>query len=249
MNGCSWTANTNCAVQSGFSPAGYTGNAVKFNFDVGLYGVSELRYDLDAEYPEMYLGLKVYFPLGTESPSVGPKFLYGTVPAGSNKLLRLWSQTIETYTSSGTTYPDARRYPIVGAQFSDSAGTGGAGVGVGDAGLKPSAGVYPFTGGTVSQLDTDSRPLLIDANRGRWLTLEMYAKQDTITATGTGNGIVRWWLDGTLLTESLNLDMYEVSYTGFGGGYVFGAVDRLLQNAGSCAYLGYFGASPTQRVF
>lgn len=244
MNGCYWGDASNLTVNSGFSHAGYLGNAVKFNFDIPITSISELRFWLNQEYPELWLGMRIYMPMGTESPSVGPKLVYPGGTGGRNKLLRLWSNTIEDYDS----YTNARRYPIVGAQWQPDYLTGGAGVSAGDAGLVPGAGVFPYSGGTVSQLDADSRPFLTDANRGRWITLEMYAKRDD-DPSGGGDGIVRWYLDGKLLTESLNLNMYEIPNSGFGGGYIMGAVDRLFANAGSCLYMDFFGVSTTRRVF
>lgn len=242
MNGCSWGGATNVSVQSGFSSVGNTGHAAKFNFDIALNGVSELRYDLGSDRPELWVGMRLYMPSGSESPSVGPRLDYPdpglSGQSGRNKLFRCWSKARINSRIS---------YPNVGAQWQPAALTSGTAIASGDAGLVPSAGIYPNDGGSVSQLDTDSRPFLTDATRGRWVTLEMYAK--AATGSGTNDGIVRWWLDGTLLTESTGLNMYETPGAGFGEGYIMGAIDRQFSNAGSCVYLDYFGVSTSGRVF
>ena len=250
MNGCAWGDVANVSIQSGFSPAGNTGHCAKFNFDIPLNDISELRFALNQPYTEIWLGLKLFMPNGDESPSRGPKLLYPDGSGGRNKLLRLWSSEFVSYGA----YSNVRSYPAVGAGWQPAYLTGG--ISDGDAGLGPSAGVFYHSGGTISFTDdtapsVQTRPFLTDANRGRWIELEFYAKRGTLSGSGVGNGdgILRTYLDGSLLTESVDLPLYEKDSAGFDSGYIMGAVDRLFTNAGSCLYLGYFGVSTTGRVF
>jgi hypothetical protein len=85
MNGISWVSQTFVDIVT--AAAIGAGNFARYREgDSG--GLAELRYDGLPNLPEVFLERGRYFPIGTESPSVGPKML--CLGALNDKDWRLW---------------------------------------------------------------------------------------------------------------------------------------------------------------
>lgn len=248
----SWGGTYNTAVISGFSRAGNTGNCLRFNFG-GVSGsqVSEQRFffgpTIDSSgattlhHSEVWLRYYVYFPSGTESPSVGPKA--ENANASNNKFMRCYA------------LPESD-YPRYGASFYRGATYNLASVAAGDAGVGGQAGLYPGTG-TVTELTgagAVAAGVVNDTTRGTWLKIEWYCKRSSLGDVGhpNGDGVLTMWLNDVQQFSYTTINSFEATPTGavsgFDGGYLFGAQDAAWTNAGTYVYLDDFAYSTTGRV-
>jgi hypothetical protein len=184
-------------------------------------GIAELRFTFGSTYPEIWQRYYIYYPTGSENPSVGPRVASTT---GNSKFSRLYS------------LPE-NQYPRRGASTYTTAPSG-------DKTLGPQAGIFPTTG-TVSEIGSRITPWLSDANRGRWIKVEFRDKGST--SAGAPNGIQTIWIDDVQVSNVTNIDDYEASGRGFDGGYLQGA-DNYMTNAGTYAYITDVAFSSTGRV-
>src|SRR5262249_53483690 len=66
--------------------------ALKFAYPAGSPAqgsTAEQRFNLGANYPELYIEWYVYYPNGTEG--LGPKYVHQAASPGNDKALRLWA--------------------------------------------------------------------------------------------------------------------------------------------------------------
>jgi hypothetical protein len=221
QNGVSWPSQVNVSVVTNFGRA--SGCSARFNFDsAGSIGWAELRFSFaNGPYPEIWQRYYLYYPDGTESPSVGPRV---ASTQDNSKFSRIYA------------LPESN-YPRRGASTYTTTPTGNKTLG-------PQAGIFPTTG-TVSEIGSRIAPFLVDANRGRWIKVEIYDKAST--SAGSPNGAQSIWLDDTLVSNVTGLDDYEADGRGFGGGYLQGA-DNTMTNAGTYVYITDVAFSTTGRV-
>lgn len=220
-NGVSWSGQVNVSVVSNFGRS--SGYSARFNFDsAGSVGWAELRFAFaNGPYPEVYQRYYLYYPNGSESPSIGPRVESTTT---NSKFSRLYA------------LPE-NNYPRRGASTYTTTPSG-------DKTLGPQAGIFPGTG-TVSEIGSRISPFLSDANRGRWIKVEMYDKAST--SAGSPNGVQTIWIDNVQVSNVTGIDDYEAAGRGFSAGYLQGA-DNIMTNAGTYVYITDVAFSTTGRV-
>jgi len=224
-----WTSGTNLGVISGFSRAGNTGNCVRFNFNIAAEAVSELRYNLGNQFPELYFRFYLYYPTGAESPTRGPR---AALSGGNNKFFRVWADAPGA-TGNGDD-------PKFGASYYSASPAG-------DSQIGAQAGVYPVSApGSVSQVPTSSpvfTPILNDSLRGTWQKIKLRVKVGT--EAGHPNAEYQLWTNDVQRWNLSGLDAYSPGgiYTGLRKGYIMGAQDAVWDNAGTYIYMSDFAVS------
>jgi hypothetical protein len=95
QNGISWISNASVDVTSAIAKTGT--RAARFRQgDSGNW--AELRFGGLANLPEVFIQFYIYYPSGTESPSVGPKVVVtGTL---NDKFFRLWGAKDADYAAN-----------------------------------------------------------------------------------------------------------------------------------------------------
>ncbi|HEX2188302.1 MAG TPA: hypothetical protein VHG51_05355 [Longimicrobiaceae bacterium] len=187
--------------------------SLKFRFgDLGAKAVTEQsRAQLNFTFPavpEVWLEWYAYYPDGTEGiPGVGA-YEHGTDTPDNNKVLRIYADG--HYSSA----------PEWGA--SSVAVANGAG---GSSRLR----LDYFPGNSHDNWLPKRRqeqPSYIDLrrDRGRWVQLRFYGRKAT---QGRADGVLRYWKDGRLMSESTTLALYDPTRTHdhFSAGYLYGAAN------------------------
>lgn len=229
-----WTGATNLGVISGFSRAGNTGNCVRFNFNIAAEAVSELRYNLGNQFPELFFRFYLYYPNGSESPTRGPR---AALTGGNNKFFRCWADT-----AGGTGNGED---PKFGASYYSLAPTG-------DSQIGAQAGVYPVSSpGSVSQVPTEApvfTPILTNSLRGTWVKVKFRMKVGT--EAGHPNAEFQCWTNDVQRWNLSALDAYSPGsvYTGLRKGYIMGAQDATWDNAGTYIYMSDFAVSTQDNI-
>lgn len=193
---------------------------------------SNIRFDGLNNLNEVYLEWFLYFPTGAESPSVGPKAK--CIGNHNDKFFRLWGGGDAGYDG----------VPIGAPTYNNKRGASLFGMGAGptyeDGEMGPEhCASTPgtqllmgqvFDGGTNYPGDSsvDHAPLLIDANRGRWVRIRVRSRECSIG--DVANGLLQIWFD-----DSLEIDDQEMRdgniYNGLGAigyttGYIMGAANN-----------------------
>lgn len=224
-----WTGVTNLGVISGFSRAGYTGNCVRFNFNIAAEAVSELRYNLGSQYSELYFRFYLYYPSGSESPTLGPRV---ALTGNNNKFFRVWADAPDGAANGED--------PKFGASYYAASPSG-------DVRLGAQAGVFPVGApGSVSQVPTETpiyTPLITDSTRGTWIKFKIRVKAGT--EAGHPNAEYQCWINDVERWNITGLDAYSPGgvYTGMRKGYIMGAQDAQWQNSGTYIYMDDFAVS------
>jgi len=227
-----WETSTNVSVISGFSRAGFSGNCVRFNFGIAAEAISELRYNLMAQYPELYFKFYLYYPNGSESPSVGPN---ASQSGSNNKFFRVWG------TTSGDTGNGSS--PRFGASYYADTPSG-------DSKIGAQGGV--FTNPTdIGQIPVDAAEyaaILNNSLRGTWVKVKLRVK--TSTATDASDAIYQCWINDVLKWNLTGLDVDDKGsgFTGFRKGYLMGAQDVTWDNSGTYVYMDDFAVSEGDNI-
>jgi hypothetical protein len=209
QGGIKWASSANVSVYSGF---GHTGShCLKFAYPAGSPAVgstAEQRFNLGANYPELYLEWYAYYPNGTEG--LGPRFVHEAASPGNDKFLRLWS---------GNQSDGNDGY----SQFTVKAGasTDVGGVAAGDEKIfaeygENMLGVGPF-GTTGSQPSSSFQSFITDSYRGRWIDIKVHVKA---ASSANNDGVIQIWRDGVQIVSATNLPTYPSG--GAGNYYNFG---------------------------
>jgi hypothetical protein len=163
--------------------------SLRFTFAAGAAGRdawSEQRFILGKRLTELYIQWYQYWPDGKEKPSLGPKFQHrrDTGP-NNNKFLRLWDEDYNRYNVKlgFSTLPKNAGDSELIAEY----GTNRLGVGRGS---------------------VPGRELVTEANRGRWVRVQVHVKLATAAAD---NGILEIWIDGRQILSTSNLKLYPGS--------------------------------------
>ena len=177
--------------------------SLKFTFAAGNEGMdawSEQRFVLGKRLGELYIQWHQYWPDGTETPSVGPKFHHRQDKGpNNNKFLRLWDEDYRHYRVKlgFSTMPK----PNGDSEMMTEFGTNERGVGV-------------------SGTRGDGRAITA-ARRGRWVKIQVHVR----LATGANNdGVIEMWLDGvrTIGNFSLRLFPGSIAANYLRNGYLMG---------------------------
>lgn len=218
-NGVKWGNTTNLGIISGFSRRGDVGSCVRFNFGIPAEAVSELRFDLGAEYPELWFEYYLYYPSGEEDVDRGPR---ASQSGSNNKFFRVYGDT----PSGDSTGSD----PRFGASYYSTTPTG-------DARLGAQAGKYQD--GSTSLIPGSENPayaqILNDSTRGRWIKVKMRVKaSDNPTVP---NGECQMWIDDIEQWNVTEVNAYSSTFSGFRKGYFQGAQDAPWDNPGTYIYM------------
>jgi hypothetical protein len=66
-----------------------------------------------------------------------------------------------------------------------------------------------------------------NVNRGQWYRLEIHARN--ASATGVNDGFLRWWIDGALAGDHVNISRPAVAWTELHGSFVWGGGGGTVQ--------------------
>ena len=227
-------------------PSG-SGHAVRFSFNTtggGQEAWAELSFNLvpnnSAEgYTTLFLRYYVYYPTGSEGGTVGPQWFNtnnnGTDSSNNNKFLRLY----DAYARTGTSI-------AFGASTRGNSVAAGS-ASVGDETLFFETGAPGFYG---SPGDFGvSNTFLTSARRGTWNKVEFQLTSPTTTpsAWNAGNGIMRMWVNDSLLLETISASQSPAN-TSYKSGYLMGYQNCTIDNANARLYLADFAVSSTGRV-
>jgi hypothetical protein len=205
-NGWSW-APVWVDVVSGFSKDGNVGHAARFTFK-GTPGTldtddawAELRFKIGtAHLKDLWVTYWIYYPSGQESVDRGPRFVHRASPgSNNNKFFMLFDQYTTGYLSYGAhTWND---------------GTTGNGY------LMPNARID--SSGVVKHFSAVKIPWEIDADRGRWVKVEIHS----LAASGPGaaDGVIQYFRDGVMVVDLQNLTTWQnLGDNTFKEGYLLG---------------------------
>jgi hypothetical protein len=209
QNGVRWSGTSWVDVSTSIAHSG--SHAARFRQGEST-NWGELRFDGLPNLSEAYIQFWIYFPSGTESPSVGSKV---QVLGGKNdKFFRLWGNKDADY---GALPGDK-----VGAStWGDGSGQDGK-LGVEYQYTPPTGAQWGMGEGDVPQGRVS---FINDANRGRWVRIRIHAK---VASAANNDGVVQIWTDDKLILSRTTLH----SYPGAGApntfttGYLLGAANN-----------------------
>ena len=211
QGGIKWASNANTLVYSGFGHSGT--HCLKFAYPVGAAGNgswAEQRFDLGANYPELYIEWYAFYPNGTEG--LGPKFTHQAASPDNNKFLRLWSGN---QSDGNNGYSDF--YVKTGASTAID-GAGGEQIFAEYGENNAAVGPYGTTG---TQPNYTYLGFITDSYLGRWLRMQVHVK---VATSANNNGVIEIWRDGVALFSGTNLPTYPTGGTGnyYNFGYILG---------------------------
>lgn len=216
-NGVTWQDRVNVSVITNFSPAGATGNCVRFFWGDGVSpGSAEMRFDLGGDYNEVEISWDQYFPDGAEIPTRGP--IVERTATGNNKLLRLFG---------GENF--AETAPRFGSETFEQA------VPAGDeqSNLEADLGA-----GITGLAGTEVLDFLSDTRRGVWFNIRIRFKAET--GAGAADGEAEFYLNDVLIASATGLSTFnglDSSGALFGAGYLWGSQNGQYVNADTFTYL------------
>ena len=190
-NGFAWL-NPNFAVSEGFGHG--DSHALRFSFGPDASGedsTSELRFELGREVDALWVSMAIYYPDGTEDLGSAAYEHRDDVSSDNNKFIRLWSGD---YNSEPKVGASTRPSTADGVQSGLTNEFRPLGSGMGNYGSGNTAWVSDGEPGTCT--------------RGSWCTVQMeFRLGDVSESNGVGesNGIARWWIDGTLVYDHVEL--------------------------------------------
>ena len=206
-----WFNPTKVNVTSDISHSG--NHSLKYTYagvPSGKDSFSELRYDLGAAYPDVWIQFYIYFPDGTESPNVGPKYVHrNDTGPDNNKFLRIWGSS-----------PDGRNR--------------NSGVTVnGGCSLLPISGGYSemipewsvtYNGKVTSAMGSHSTPgfwFAYPETLGKWIKFKFHRK---VASPANNDGILQIWENDVLSIDLQNLNTYpgDGYLNAFTAGYLLG---------------------------
>ena len=175
-------------------PGSPTGFAVRFQFDAGASGTrSEARMHFGANLTEVYLGWNIKFPLN---------YFHRNGPSSdNNKMLRIWGNAYAASEGDGdmglrTGFSANPLIAAGGGSFFDFR-TQTVGRTTGDGPLYP---VWSPTGFTGVNLSTDLG-----------IYRRFIYRVKAATGPGMNDGIVQFWINGVLLWNKTNVDLWDYS--------------------------------------
>lgn len=194
-NGWRWNRTESVDVVRGFSRDGASGNSARFVFDPAKLNDgnawSELRFQIGSPAAELWTTFWIYYPSGQESTYRGPRFMHRGQSTGAtnNKFFMIFDQYDGYYAQEGlSTWAD----------------------GNGDGSLIPGARVIGIDAPMTGKNFWDTRSSLeIDAARGRWVKMEIFAT--TATSAAARDGILEVYQDGAQVISMRNLNTYATS--------------------------------------
>jgi hypothetical protein len=151
---------------------------------------SEQRFRFGKKLSEVYLRWYAYYPAGTESAAVGPKYYHRNDPNGpdNNKLLRLWDDDYTSYNVKGgfSTLPTSTGDSQLNTEYiwrsADGSGNAVANVG-------------PWT------------TIVNSTTRGKWVKYQVRMK---LASSGTANdGVLQLWMNDVLIANYTALPLYS----------------------------------------
>lgn len=198
---------------------GYAGSGFSACFDINNF--AELRYEFASSHPEVWIVWIMWFPDGTESPSLGPRWeRFNPGVFQNNKFLRLIGGT-----------SSAEQLPRRGIETD-------AGTANGDEEISIEASLSSFSPGAIGGIPTSynvGKNFPTDPNRGHWIALKFYAKKSTTGATT--DGLEQFWVAGELWQTATPFAEQQGDAGGFGNGYFMGSINGSYP-AGTKCYLG-----------
>ena len=209
QGGIKWATSSNTSVYNGFGHSG--SHSLKFAYPAGSPSVgswAEQRFDLGANYPELYIEWYEYYPNGTEG--LGPKYVHQAASPTNDKFLRVWS---------GNQSDGNNGYTSFNVKVGASTGVGG--VSTGDEQLFAEWGVNGLgvgpNGSSGSQPGFFYNSWVTDTVRGRWIDVRVHLK---VATSSNNNGVIEVWRDGTKVISATTLANYPSG--GAGNYYNFG---------------------------
>lgn len=229
-NGFSWGGGNTGYVQvincSSFQRSGGSSRAVEFNFDTG--NNAELDFVIgNPGYTELWMRYYMYYPNGSESPSVGTSWT--RVSSGNNKFLRI---------GDGATHADDTDMRF-GASTDQTGSdeevfieTGGPGFYVSPGAVPVGDHINPFTSSV----------------KGSWAKIAWHLKSPTTTPSGwgEGDGIIQAWLNDSLVVN-YTVGSQSPANTKMRNGYLLGFPNGSY-SSGSKLYVSDFAISSTGSV-
>lgn len=186
--GISWTDNAYVDVTSVIARSGTRSARFRQGIPEGDGNWSELRFGGMPNLTEVFLQFYLYMPIGTEVPSIGPKVTV-PYPGANDKFFRLWADNYG-------------QPPEVGASTWSRAG------GIGALGreylYQPDDGPYWNMGQGPAPVPA-LVPLIIDANKGRWVQIRIRAK---VSGPDNSSGVIQMWADGVNVGDDTALHNY-----------------------------------------
>lgn len=210
QNGVSWVSTPWMDISSNVARTG-TRSARFRQGESGSWG--ELRFGGLPNMPEVFLQFYLYMPRGTESPSLGPRVR--VLGSRNDKFFRLWGSNDAMY---GATPGNKVGASIWGDGTDGSVGQ-----------------EYQYTPDNAVQwgmgegpVGAPRAPLVIDANRGRWVRIRIRCK---VSGPDNRSGIIQMWADNTILLNSTRLQTYPPggSPNSYTHGYILGHANNGFQ--------------------
>lgn len=204
-------------------------HSLKFTFagvgaGVADYAWAEMNYHLGQNMQDVYLQWYQYYPNGTESPSLGPKWKHraGIGQWGNNKWFKLWDDNYTNYhVATGiSTINDTNSNDLFFVEY----GAAGLPGGVDGHGALPNF-------------------LADDTYLGRWLKIQVHVK----CATAANNdGAIEMWVNDVRVMSNTNLPLYPTGGIGsyLRNGYLMGYFNSGM-DATSSTYIDEFKISAT----
>lgn len=229
-NGFSWGGGNTGFIQivdcSSFQRSGGSNRAVEFNFNTG--NNAELDFAIgNPGYTELYLRYYLYYPSGSESPSVGPAWT--RTGSGNNKFIRI---------GDGATHADD-----LDMRFGASTDQTGS-----------DEEIFLETGGPTFYVSPGAVPIgdhvdpFTASILGSWAKIEWHLKSPTTTPTGwgEGNGIIQVWVNDVLRVD-YTVGSQSPANTKMRNGYLFGYPNGSY-SAGSKVYMTDFAIGTSGRA-
>lgn len=210
QNGVSWVSTPWTDVTSNVARTG-TRSARYRQGESGTWG--ELRFGGLPNMPEVFLQFYLYMPSGTEIPSLGPRVR--VLGSRNDKFFRLWGSNDAMYGA----LPGNK----VGASIWGDGTDGSVGQ---EHQYTPDNGAQWAIGeGSTTSTRT---PLVIDANRGRWVRIRIRCK---VSGPDNRSGVIQMWADDTLLINRTSLQTYPPGGlpNGYTHGYILGYANNGFQ--------------------
>jgi hypothetical protein len=248
QNGFNWNGNPFTSVVSCAAfptPLGST-KCVKYDWGAnaapsGGSHDAQLNYDLGGSYTHLFFRFYVYYPSGSESPSVGPAWgRSNTSSTNNNKMFRIgdnsdWASTSVRmgFSTYGTSSGGSTGCDRVFSEFGSPAFGGW--LAIGYSGRDTPYSLGNFHSGVWKKVEFE-----ISLNTGAPST-------SGVDGWGSGNGILRCWINDNVAINITDAGMAPLG-TFLKGGYILGAMNMAADNANSISYLADFAVSATGRV-
>jgi len=210
QNGVRWTGNPYVDVTGSFGRAGGKSARFRQGAPLGDGTWAELRFGGLPRLSEVFVQYYLYMPNGAETPSVGPKVTVLN-PGGNDKFFRIWADDYNAAPKYGaSTWSRPGNIGVLGSEYTY----------VADNGEVWGMGQGPTPSPVV--------PLIIDANKGRWLQIRIRTK---VSGPDNRSGVIQIWVDGVLMVNDTSLHTYAPGGTRnyFANGYILGYANSGFQ--------------------